>query len=72
MTAATGAWLPDGHGLPDEAREAIADEGGTVHLRLTHTDSRACQGACGGGLGEWWSGRSTDVTCRACLEWVHA
>jgi hypothetical protein len=66
------SWLPDGRGLPDEARESIAEHDQWVHLRLTSPDGRFARGACDRSLGEWWSGVAGDVTCPACLELVHA
>jgi hypothetical protein len=68
----SGAWLPDGQGLSDEARGIIAEHGGRVHLRLTSPSRQGVMGACDSGLGEWWSGLTSDVTCPACLEVVHA
>lgn len=66
------AWLPDGRGLPDEARALIAEHGQRVHLRLTAPGGRSARGACDNGIGEWWTGRAAEVTCSACLEVVHA
>lgn len=65
-------WLPDGRGLSDEGRATIAQYGGIIHLRLTSPSGESARGACESGLGEWWSGRSEDVNCPACSEWVHA
>lgn len=64
--------LPDGHGLSPEAREIIAQHGGTVHLRLTALDGATARGACDKGLGEWWTGIASEVTCPECRELVHA
>jgi len=58
-------WLPDGRGLPEEAR----GYGGSVHLRLTSPGGRSARGACGSGLGELWSGRPDEVTCPLCRGW---
>lgn len=66
------AWLPDGHGLCDEAVEIITASGQCVHLRLTSPDGRSVRGACDHGLGEWWTGVPNEVTCPDCLEVVHA
>lgn len=66
------AYLPDGHGLAPEALDLVAEHDLTVHLRLTNTETRAARGACDGGLGQLWSGVATEVTCRPCLEVVHA
>lgn len=65
------AWIVDGHGLPDEARALVAEHGQPVHLRLS-APGHYPRTACDGGLGEWWTGKSTEVTCPACLEVVHA
>lgn len=65
------AWLPDGRGLPDEARDLIA-KGARIHLRLTSPGRESARGACDRVLGEWWTGRASEVTCPACLEVVHA
>lgn len=62
-------WTPDGRGLPDKA---LPHGPLGVHLRLTSPDGRSARGACGGGLGEWWTGVASEVNCNACLEWVHA
>lgn len=67
-----GPWLPDGHGLPEEARQLNAEHGAPVHLRLTSPGGRSARGACDGGLGELWTGVAAEVTCPACLELVHA
>lgn len=66
-----GAWLPDGHGLDPRARELLAEHGGSVHLRLSHPDGRYPRTGCGDGLGQWWTGVSSEVTCPVCLEVVH-
>lgn len=66
------AWVPDGHGLDDLTRALAAEHGARVHLRLTSPGGRSARGACGGGLGELWTGRPAEVTCPACLEVVHA
>lgn len=65
-------YLPDGRGLDPLTLELIAGQDVTVHLRLTNTETRAARGACDQGLGELWSGVATEVTCRPCLEVVHA
>lgn len=65
-------WLPDGHGLPAQARELNAEHGQPVHLRLTSADRRSARGACDRGLGQLWTGVAAEVTCPACLEVVHA
>lgn len=67
-----GPWLPDGRGLPDEARELNAAHGAPVHLRLTAPGGRSARGACDLGLGQLWTGRPGEVTCPACLKVVHA
>src|SRR3712207_158990 len=64
MTEAEIAWLPDGVGLPD-----YVDVQMPVHLRLTAPDGHAARGACDRGLGEWWSGIASEVTCDDCKEW---
>lgn len=66
------SWLPDGHGLLIEARDLNAEHHTPVHLRLTNTETRAARGACDYGLGQLWTGVPSEVTCRACLEVVHA
>jgi hypothetical protein len=45
-----------------------------VHLMLVDDSGPQERGetACGGGLGEWVTGDSGQVTCRPCLETVHA
>jgi hypothetical protein len=63
-------WLPDGIGLSPLVREIVAERGMTVHLRLTAPDRAAACTACGHGLGEWFSGVASEVTCPACLEAV--
>lgn len=67
-----GTWMPDGRGLPQEARDLNAEVGAPVHLRLTNADTRAARGACDGGLGQLWTGKAAEVTCSDCLEVVHA
>lgn len=69
--SATG-WMPDGHGLTDLCLELVAEHGSPVHLRLTSADGTRARGACGGGLGELWTGRASEVNCPDCLEVVHA
>lgn len=68
----SGHWAPDGHGLPSEALELNARYRQPVHLRLTNADTRAARGACDHSLGQLWTGVPAQVTCRACLEVVHA
>ena len=45
-----------------------------VHLMLVTETATTERGhtACGGGLGQWISGKPAEVTCPGCLEWVHA
>ncbi|NUS54716.1 MAG: hypothetical protein HOV66_07620 [Streptomycetaceae bacterium] len=66
------AWLPDGQGLGD-LRDLITEAGDRVHLRLSSPE-RYPRTACRDlrSLGERWTGKSTEVTCPACLELVHA
>jgi hypothetical protein len=66
------AWLPDGRGLPGATTDLVGERNMPVHLRLTSPDGRSARGACGRGLGEWWTGRGVEVNCPACLEVVHA
>ncbi len=66
------SWLPDGHGLDPLSLDLVAEHDLRVHLRLTSPGRRSARGACDRGLGELWSGVSTEVTCPACLEAVHA
>lgn len=73
MTDQPAAWLPDGHGLADRARELVAERGDKVHLRLSASgDGPYPRAGCGLGLGEWWTGLAAEVNCPACLELVHA
>lgn len=72
LRAAEKGWMPDGRGLPKEATGIIAGRDMPIHLRLTSPDGRSARGACGQGLGEWWTGRAAEVNCPACLEVVHA
>lgn len=66
--------------LSDEAIALMADqraEGHTpqpVHLMLVDDDGSQERGrtACNGGLGEWVTGDMDQVTCRPCIEQVHA
>lgn len=67
-----GPWLPDGRGLPVEARELNALHQAPVHLRLTNPDRSIARGACDGGLGQLWTGDTSEVTCPVCLELIHA
>ena len=61
--------LPDGYGLAPEAVALVAKYGHTVHLRLRADDDERVhvRTACGGGLGEWWSGLVAETTCPDCL-----
>ena len=72
MTDLEKTWVPDGRGLPEIARKQIARDGQRVHLRLTAPGGRSAVSACGWGLGEWWTGKGSEVTCSACLQVVHA
>lgn len=65
-------WVPDGHGLTEEARALIVEHPTPVHLRLTSPGRSSARAACDAALGEWWTGLSTEVTCPTCLEVVHA
>lgn len=69
-----GPWLPDGVGLADEARAVIAEQENRIpiHLRLSTPGHRNVKSACDRGLGEWWTGKAAEVTCKACLQLVHA
>lgn len=66
--------------LSNESLELMAKEraqGFTplpVHLMLVEETVEGERGrtACGRGLGEWVTGASEQVTCRPCLEQVHA
>lgn len=62
-------WAPDGRGLPESVLEDVTRRRVRVHLRLS-APGRYPRGACGRGLGEWWTGRASEVTCSACLERV--
>ena len=62
---------PDGRGLPDVVHEILRDNPGqVVHLRLP-TDGYPVT-ACAGGVGQWWTGKGSEVTCPECKELVHA
>ena len=62
----------DGVGLPEVALEIVRDDPTQiVHLRLRDDGHYPITG-CGGGLGQWWTGKTTEVTCADCLELVHA
>ena len=67
-----GPWLPDGRGLDPISRALAVERSARVHLRLSAPDGRYPRTACDVGLGELWTGLTTEVTCRACLEVVHA
>lgn len=45
-----------------------------IHMMLVEEDASGERGrtACDGGLGEWVTGDIEQVTCRPCLEQVHA
>ena len=61
-------WRPIHHRLKTQP-----PEGHIVHLMLvTDDDPQKHQTACGKGLGEWISGDSRQITCKECLETVHA
>lgn len=68
------------HQLSDESVALMNEEvaaGMTplpVHLMLVEEDGPVERGrtACGGGLGEWVTGAMEQVTCRPCMEQVHA
>lgn len=70
--SAASGWVPDGCGLGSPiSAEVAAERSATVHLRLTAPD-RYPKTGCGGGLGQFWTGDPSEVTCPACLEVVHA
>lgn len=68
------------HRLSDEAVALMAEQSAAgmrqmpVHLMLVDESGPRERGqtACGGGLGEWVTGDGGQVTCRPCLETVHA
>jgi hypothetical protein len=78
QAAEQGAWRPLRRRLPDEAvafHEEQRAAGLTpllVHLMLVNTVTERGRTACGGGLGEWVTGDADQVTCRPCIEQVHA
>lgn len=72
MSESAVGWLPDGHGLAPLCVELVEEHGLPVHLRLTNVNTRSVKGACGEGLGELWSGRTDEVNCPNCKEWIHA
>lgn len=59
--------------LSVEALEAIRASPVPVHLMLVDDSGPIERGntVCNGGLGEWITGDSKQVTCQACLEQVH-
>jgi hypothetical protein len=75
-----GKWRPLRHRLSDEAVALMAEEVASgltplpVHMMLVDDSGPRERGetACGGGLGEWVTGDGEQVTCRPCLETVHA
>jgi hypothetical protein len=66
--------------LSDEAVTLMAEQSAAgarqmpVHLMLVDDSGPLEMGrtACGGGFGEWITGDLGQVTCRPCLEQVHA
>ena len=68
------------HRLSDEAVTLMAEQTAAgmrqmaVHLMLVDDSGTQERGrtACDGGLGEWVTGDIEQVTCRPCVEQVHA
>lgn len=73
-------WRPLRHRLSDEAVALMAEQEANgqrqmpVHMMLVDDSGPRERGrtACDGGLGEWVTGDARQVTCRPCLEVVHA
>lgn len=73
-------WRPLRRRLSDEAVASMAEQVAAghrqmpVHLMLVDDNGPRELGrtACDGGLGEWVTGDVEQVTCRPCLEQVHA
>lgn len=66
-------WLPDGQGLSETVKEIIDElPNERVHLRLTSQvdPDRHPRTACGAltSIGQWWSGKPSEVNCPACLK----
>ena len=59
---------PDGNGLPATALRIVAERGMPVHLRLTPANGAYPSAACGQAIGEFWSGKTSEVSCLACLK----
>ncbi|WP_123391356.1 hypothetical protein [Nocardioides aurantiacus] len=57
--------------LMDEQR-AAGHKPLRVHLMLVNDDTGRGRTGCDGGLGEWVTGDTAQVTCRPCLEVAHA
>jgi hypothetical protein len=77
MTSTT--WRPLHHGMSPESVALHAEQRANgltplpVHLFLVDAvDESRHRTACDGGLGEWITGDSTQITCRECMEWAHA
>lgn len=65
---------PNGKGLSPEAAAIVAAQGDrtVVHLRIQQAGEHP-EMACGldSGLGQWWSGLLSEVTCVGCKAvWV--
>lgn len=60
-------WEPDGNGLPAEAFPLINNRSATIHLRL-HKPGHYPKAGCDNALGEWWTGKVSEVTCPDCLK----
>lgn len=66
------SWRPDGVGLGELLDLVSAVNEKRIHLRLSPSNGCHPVTACHGGLGEWWTGVGSEVTCGECLVWVHA
>jgi hypothetical protein len=68
---------PDGIGIhPDvwpviaATREKCGEQ--MIHLRLRPDPASYPVTGCRVGIGQWWTGKASEVTCPACLELVHS
>lgn len=62
-------WRPIHKELSEEAIKI----GGTIHLAMvTDDDPQQFTTACTHGLGDWITGKGSQVTCDDCKEFVHA
>ncbi len=73
-------WRPIRRRLPDEAVTLMAEQRAEglapqpVHVMFVNEadPKERSKTGCGGGLGQWITGDVGQVTCRPCLEVVHA